>query len=68
MKTNVGSFDGWFRILTFLAAISYTILVGGNSWVWIIPTSILFATAVLAWCPLYEMLGVNTNKDKGASH
>lgn len=68
MKTNVGPFDGWFRILLFLAAVCYGILAGGNSWVWIIPTAVLFATAVLAWCPLYEMLGVNTNKDKGATH
>ena len=68
MKTNVGSFDGWFRTLLFILSVCYAIMIGGSSWFIVIPTAILFATAVLAWCPLYEILGLDTHKEKGASH
>lgn len=68
MKSNVSAFDGWFRSLLFIVSLCYAVMVGGSSWLWVIPTTILFATAVLAWCPLYEMLGINTNKEKGATH
>ena len=64
MNTNIGAFDGWFRTLLFIIAICYAILAGGSAWVWIIPTAVLFVTAVATWCPLYEMLGINTGKDQ----
>ncbi len=68
MKTNLSSFDGWFRTLLFIVSICYAIMAGGTSWLWIIPTGILFVTAVLGWCPIYEMLGLNTEKEKEKSH
>lgn len=64
MKANVGAIDGWFRILFFIVSLCYAILAGGYAWLWVIPTAILFATAALMWCPLYEMFGINTNTDK----
>ena len=68
MNANVGAFDGWFRTLLFVASLCYAILVGGSSWFFVIPTAILFATAFLMWCPLYEMFGINTNKDRASTH
>ena len=68
MKKNVGDFDGGFRILFFLIAICYAVLVGGNAWLWVIPATILFATSVLMWCPLFEMFGINMNKHKISNH
>lgn len=68
MKANVGDFDGWLRILLFIVAICNAILVGGYAWLWVIPAAILFATAVLMWCPLFEMFGINMNKDKTSTH
>jgi Flp pilus assembly protein TadB len=64
MKVNIGAFDGWVRTLLFLVSVCYAILAGGYAWLWVIPTAILFATVVLMWCPLYEVLGINTNTDK----
>ena len=57
MKTNVGPFDGFFRTLLFVISIVVAILTG--QWWWLIPGSLLFATAVLTWCPLYAVLGIN---------
>jgi hypothetical protein len=63
MKANVGSFDGWFRILLFIISLGFAVLSGGSVWLWVIPTGILFLTAVLTWCPLYDVLGISTNKE-----
>jgi len=62
MKTNIGAFDGWFRTLLFIVSLCAGVLLGGYAWLWAIPTAILFATAVLTWCPLYEAVGINTSK------
>ena len=64
MKVNVGAFDGWFRILLFIVSVCYAILVGGYAWLWVIPTTVFFATSVVMWCPLYAMFGISTNSDK----
>jgi hypothetical protein len=68
MKANVGPFDGWFRSLLFIVSLCYALLVGGAAWFWVIPTAILFATAILAWCPLYEMIGFSSNKTPNKAH
>ena len=60
MKPNVGGFDGFFRTLIFVITIIYAVMTG--HWLWTIPGAALFATAVLAWCPISAMLGVNTDK------
>ncbi len=60
MKTNVGEFDGAFRTLLFVVAIIFAIMTG--QWIWTIPGAILFATAVVSWCPLYAMLGISSDK------
>jgi len=67
MTRNVGPFDGWFRSLLFVVSICYAVIVGGSAWLWVIPTAILFTTALLSWCPLYEMIGLNTNSDTKTS-
>jgi len=40
----------------------------GGSWLWVIPTAILFGTALLSWCPLYAMIGFDTHKDGAPAH
>ena len=66
MKSNMGAFDGAFRTLLFVLAVCYAIL--GGSWLWVIPTAILFGTALLSWCPLYAMIGFDTHKDGAPAH
>jgi hypothetical protein len=60
MKTNVGAFDGAFRTLLFVIAIIVSIMTG--QWIWLIPGAVFFATAVLTWCPLYTVIGLNSSK------
>jgi hypothetical protein len=59
METNVGAFDGFFRTLLFITAVVVAIMTG--QWWWMIPTAVLFATAALGWCPLYAIIGFNSN-------
>jgi Protein of unknown function (DUF2892) len=60
MENNMGAFDGYFRTLLFVLAVMFWVMTG--QWVWMIPTGILFATAILSWCPIYAITGINTNK------
>ncbi|MCS6934905.1 MAG: DUF2892 domain-containing protein [Chitinophagales bacterium] len=62
MKTNIGAFDGWFRTFLFVMALSASIIYGGPVWWLMLPATIFFMTALLRWCPLYDVLGVNTSK------
>jgi hypothetical protein len=61
MKTNVGGFDGILRSLLFVLALCFGVMTG--SWWLTIPTAILFVTAMIKWCPLYDMFDINTNKE-----
>lgn len=59
MKINVGSTD---RILRLVAGIG--IAIGGVIFesYWGLIGVVLMATAVFQFCPLYPLLGINTNK------
>jgi hypothetical protein len=59
MKCNVGSTD---RILRLVAGIG--IAIGGVIFesYWGLIGVVLIATAVFQFCPLYPLLGINTNK------
>ena len=35
---------------------------------WMVPATVLLATAMLAWCPLYDMFGINTYKGEKQGH
>ena len=60
MKKNIGAFDGFVRLLVAMALIVYGILVGPLwlAWLAIIPIATVFAI----WCPVYELLGISTDK------
>jgi hypothetical protein len=63
MKTNMGSFDGWLRTLFFIVALSYAVLIGSTfSFIFLAIGVVFFATAVIKWCPIYEMGGISTFK------
>jgi hypothetical protein len=66
MNTNLGPFDGIVRTLIFITTICYGILSG--HYLWMIPGAILFATAVLTWCPIYAILGLNNHKTSEHAH
>lgn len=62
MKHNVGSLDRTLRIVLGLVLIGLTLLgqIGVWGWIGVVP----LATALLNWCPLYSLLGVNTCSTK----
>ncbi len=62
MKSNMGAFDGWFRTLLFVVSICYAVLATtALSFILAGVTAVFFGSAVLMWCPLYAMFGLNTN-------
>lgn len=66
MKPNLGAFDGAFRTLLFVLSVCWAVM--GGSWLWVIPGAILFATAILSWCPVYAMIGIDTHKHSAPAH
>jgi hypothetical protein len=54
---NVGTIDRWVRLLVGLSLIALVYTGPKTLWGWIglIPS----ATAVMAYCPMYTVLGIN---------
>lgn len=65
MKANVGSADRIVRILIGLGLLSLLLLLDAPmkylGLIGIVP----LATALLNWCPLYTLLGINTCRTSG---
>jgi len=58
MKANVGGIDRILRIVVGLALIGWGFM-GGPVWAWI--GIVPLATALINFCPLYTLIGVNTS-------
>ncbi len=60
MKKNVGTIDRVFRVILGLVLIGFALVAEGTTarfgWLGIIP----LLTAVVSFCPVYTLLGVNT--------
>lgn len=61
MKKNVGPFDGFFRIV--LGMLGFVAVILFNWW-WGLIGLIFIGTAFSLYCPLYDVLDINTNKDE----
>ena len=60
MKTNVGSADKIVRIVVGIGLLSlFFILEGSMKFLGLIGIAPI-ATALMGWCPLYSVIGVNT--------
>ncbi|MDI1253019.1 DUF2892 domain-containing protein [Thermomonas sp.] len=57
MKANIGKIDKWIRIVLGVALIAWA-ATGGPMWAWI--GVIPLATALINFCPLYRLVGINT--------
>ncbi|MGB2831892.1 MAG: DUF2892 domain-containing protein [Methylotenera sp.] len=62
MKANVGGIDKTLRIVAGAALVAWVLFFNGPVWAWVGVVAI--ATAVINFCPLYSLLGVNTCKIK----
>jgi len=58
MNKNIGSLDRAVRIIAGLGLISLVFVGPQTPWGWI--GVIPLATALINWCPLYSLLGINT--------
>ena len=58
MKANIGVIDKWLRIVVGVALIALALfgVIGWWGYIGIIP----LATAVINFCPVWHLLGVNT--------
>jgi hypothetical protein len=60
MKANVGSIDRVVRVIAGIGLLSLMfVLEGGTRWFGLIGV-IPLGTALIGYCPLYSILGVNT--------
>jgi hypothetical protein len=67
MKKNVGSIDKVIRILVavvFLVLVFAKITTGTMSIILAVLAVVFLATSLINFCPLYTLLGINTNKKK----
>lgn len=60
---NMSGYDRVFRILLALFLITFSISGQIGSWGWIVGL-VLLATASLARCPMYALLGFRVNKSR----
>ena len=62
MKQNVGKVDKWIRIILGVAILSLLFFIEGDlRWLGLIGL-IPIITGTISFCPLYALLGINTNK------
>ena len=68
MRMNVGGIDKVARIALGVILLSLLVLLEGNArWLGLIGLVPLL-TALVGYCPLYAVLGVNTCAAKSAAH
>ena len=58
MNKNIGAIDRSLRVIGGLIRISLVFVGPHTPWGWI--GIIPLATALVSWCPLYSLLGINT--------
>lgn len=67
MKKNVGSFDKIFRIVVGLGLLSLLFLLEAPMRYLGLIGLVPLGTALMGWCPLYTLFGINTCKVKQAA-
>jgi hypothetical protein len=64
MNPNVGGIDKALRLVAGIALISIVFVGPQTPWGWI--GIVPIATALIGWCPLYKIVGLNTCSAKKA--
>lgn len=68
MKKNVGTGDRFLRVMIGVIALILGLsgmLDGTLKWIVLGVGAVMIVTSSVQFCPLYTLLGVNTNKAKG---
>lgn len=64
MKQNVGDLDRFIRVIIGVLLLSLLIFLdGGTRWIGLIGL-IPLATALMNYCPLYTLFGINTKQSQ----
>lgn len=67
MKHNVGSVDRGLRVLVGLAILSLLVVLDGPArWLGLVGL-VPLGTALVGWCPLYPLFGIDTCRAKPLS-
>jgi len=64
MKVNEGSLERIIRLILGLIVLSLWFVLQGNTKYLALIGLIPLITAILGWCPLYSIFGINTCKRK----
>jgi hypothetical protein len=64
MKSNEGSIDRIIRVMMGLIILSLWFVLQGNAKYFAVIGFVPLITALLGWCPLYSIFGLNTCKRK----
>ncbi len=67
MKANMGTADRAIRTIVGIAAVvawSLDLVEGTLGIIALVAGVALIGTAVIRWCPPYDLLGINTGADK----
>lgn len=64
MKFNEGSIDRIIRVIMGLIILSLWFVLQGNAKYFAVIGFVPLITALLGWCPLYSIFGLNTCKRK----
>lgn len=60
MKANVGGIDKVVRLVAAVALFSLFFVLEGNARLFGLAGIVPLATALMSWCPLYSLVGINT--------
>lgn len=64
MVSNMNQTDKIVRVILGVALLSLLVILdGGIRWIGLIGL-VLVASVLMNWCPIYAMLGINSNKAK----
>ena len=64
MNRNIGTTERWARTVAGLILLSLIYFIDGN-WRWVGLIGIMpLVTAVIGWCPVYALFGINTCKNQ----
>jgi len=67
MKSNLSTADRFFRLMiaATIATLFFSNTVSGNTGLFlIVAAGVLFATTLMAFCPLYALFGISSVKSK----
>lgn len=64
MKVNEGSLDRIIRVILGLVILSLSFVLQGSAKYLAVIGLVPLFTAILGWCPLYSLFGMNTCKRK----